>query len=281
MINKKIVLILIAINILFIYSYGYRKFLYISREEIFSVEIISENKVLFNFVNLSEFAKVIEASQIFLYKEKIHRVCLGQVFEENENFSASCLAMEWSSCGNILWGKFKFSEKECSTFYIYRGGVFYQLEGVGESEFDYLRMLIEKLDLYKKNIKTQFYKLGIPYKGKMFFEEERKNLVKIYENSFVKGVNPPKILKSIPINCPDKFKDTCKKIKNGKLLIEGIINKKGEIKGIKIISHIKIPEEYKIYIINFIKLNFSFLPATLNGDIVAAKVKFKVKLKAN
>lgn len=278
---KKIIKILIIF--LFLSSlYGFNRYVYISYDRVFLIEVVNPNKVIFNFINLSDFVKVIEASHIFLYKKNENKICLGQVFEDNNTFLGSYLVKDWNSGGLTLWGKFNLKNSKDEIFYVYREGKFFKLEGVSESEYDYIYMLLGNLNLENKNIKMQFYKLGIPLKGSFTPEEREKRLLKIYKNCFKNGVNPPKILKIFKIKCPDFLKKYKKDlIKNG-IDVSGIIDRNGELRDIKILKNLsesELDKKFKIFLINFIKLNFLFLPATLNGDVVQARVKFRVFFK--
>ncbi len=276
MIKIKIVRIFIFTLIFNSFLFGFKRFAYISYDRVFLIEVINPNKVIFNFINLSEFVKVIEASQIFLYKKGKKKIFLGQVFEDNNTFLGSFLVKSWDSGGLTLWGKFELRNSNDESFYVYREGKFFKLEGLTESEYDYLYMLLSNLNLTDKNVKMEYIRLGIPLKGYSIPEEKNKKLLKLYNSSFKNGVNPPKILKAVKIKCPSFMGKLCPLLTSKGLNIKGIINKNGDLINIEFPEKFEKYKKFKVYVINFLKLNFLFLPATLNGDVVNSKVKFKI-----
>jgi TonB family protein len=255
-----------------------KAFAYAQGSLILTAEVAGAHEFVVNFVNLSDFVMVIQASD-FIYKGASGQYYIGQVFDqptkttrgESYRYSASVLLGSSSFKGLTILGAFRELDN-IDELSMRIGSKRYYLAPLSKDQFGQFSSSVEDLDLKNTDARAAMKSAGVPEMGRVRSTDGSPEWDSDWQGQFLAdGVNPPRHLDSPPISTTAEALRTKT---YGNVKLSATITRDGTIRDLAVVKGLGHGLDERT--LEAVKTSWTFLPATQNGEVVESIVRFDV-----
>lgn len=255
-----------------------KRFAYVSPQYIITAEVSGPHQFILNFVNLSEYVIVVQASE-FIYKGATGAFYIGQVFDQQTKgtrgdvyrYSASILINNSSFKGLNVVGAFH-EQDHIEELSVRIGAKRFYLQGLEKVQFDQLQTKVENLDLKATDAQASLHSAGLSELGRVKTTDGTSEWDRDWQNQLrAGGVNPPRYLETPEVAPTEEARRTNT---YGAVKLSATITKDGTIQDLAVVKGLGHGLDERA--MEAVKASWVFLPATRNGEVVEAKVQFDV-----
>jgi TonB family protein len=255
-----------------------KRFAFVSPQCIITAEASGEHQFVLNFINLSEYVMVIQASE-FIYKSASGQAYIGQVFDqptkttrgETFRYSASMLVNNGTFKGLNVVGAFR-EQDQIQELSLRIGSKRYYLSGLEKVQFEKLQGMIENLDMRNSDGEASLKSVGLTALGEVKTTDGTPEWDRDWQSQFrPDGINPPRYLET-PSVTPTE--DARNNNIYGAVKLAATITRDGTIQDLTVVKGLGHGLDERT--IEAVKTSWVFLPATRNGEVVETKIQFEV-----
>jgi TonB family protein len=255
-----------------------KAFAYARGQYIITAEVSGAHHFVFNFINLSEYVIVIQASE-FIYKGSSGRFYIGQVFDqptktprgETYRYSASVLVNSYSFKGLDVVGAFREQDR-IEELSVRIGSKRFYLQPLDKDPFATFGAKVENLDMRNTDAQAAMRMADVPEVGTLRSNDGSPDWDRDWQNFFMPdGTNPPRHLES-PEVMPTE--DARRTNTYGSVKLSATISKDGTIRDLAVVRGLGHGLDERA--IEAVKTSWIFLPATRSGEVLESNVKFDV-----
>ena len=245
---------------------------------IITAEASGAHQFVLNLVNLSEYVIVVQASD-FIYKGASGRFFVGQVFDqptkttrgESFRYSASILVKNSSFKGLNILGAFR-EQDQIEELSVRVGSKRYYLQPLDKERFADFSGHVEDLDMRNTNAQAAMLAARVPEMGRMKSNDGSEDWDRDWQGQLLPdGVNPPRYLEHPEVTPTE---DARRSNTYGAVRLSATITRDGAIRDLAVVKGLGHGLDERA--IEAVKTSWQFLPATKNGEVVEANVKFDV-----
>lgn len=255
-----------------------KAFAFVGPQYVITAEVSGAHQFVLNFVNLSEYVIVVQASE-FIYKGASGQVYIGQVFDlptkgtkgDTYRYSASVLVNNASFKGlNVLGG---FHEQDhIEELSVRVGSKRFYLQPLDKAQFRQFSAKVEDLDLRNTNAQSALRDAGLTELGSIKTTDGTSDWDRDWQTQLrPDGVNPPRYLEA-PKVAPTE--DARRTNTYGNVKLSATITRDGTIQDLAVVKGLGHGLDERA--MEAVKTSWIFLPATRNGEVVEAKIQFDV-----
>ena len=257
------------------------RFAFVGQQYIITAEATGEHQFILNFVNLSEYVIVVQASD-FIYKGPLGQFYIGQVFDQPTKtprgdayrYSASILLNSFSFHGLNVIGVFHEQDR-IEELSVRIGSKRFYLQGLDKAAFDKLQAQIEELDLRNTNGEIALRNAGLTEMGRIVTPDGTAAWDRDWQGQLKPdGLNPPRHLESPEIQSTEEARRTNT---YGAVKLSATITRDGTIRDLMVVKGLGRGLDERA--LEGVKTSWLFLPATKNGEVIESNVKFDVVFK--
>lgn len=254
------------------------RFAFVGPQCIITAEVSGAHQFILNFVNLSEFVMVVQASD-FIYKGGSGRFYIGQVFDQQTKttrgevfrYSASVLVNNASFKGFNVVGAFH-EQEQISELSIRIGSRRYYLRGLDKGQFTTLQTKVEDLDMRNTDGAAALRSVNLSELGTIKSTDGTAEWDRDWQGQFREdGVNPPRYIEA-PVVTPTE--DARNNNIYGTVRLSATITRDGALQDVTVVRGLGHGLDERA--VEAVKTSWVFLPATRNGEVVETKVQFEV-----
>ncbi len=255
-----------------------KSFAYAGGAYIITAEASGAHQFVLNLVNLSEYVIVVQASD-FIYKGASGRFYIGQVFDQPTKttrgdtfrYSASVLVNNSSFKGLNILGAFREQDR-IEELSVRVGSKRYYLQTLDKAGFADFSAHVEDLDLRNTNAQAAMLAARVPEMGRMKSNDGSEDWDRDWQGQLLPdGVNPPRYLEHPDVTPTE---DARRSNTYGAVRLSATITRDGAIRDLAVVKGLGHGLDERA--IEAVKTSWQFLPATKNGEVVEANVKFDV-----
>jgi len=255
-----------------------KSFAYAGGAIVITAEVAGPHEFVLNFVNLSDFVIVVQASD-FIYKGASELFYTGQVFDQPTHstrgdtfrYSATVLLNNSSFKGLNVLGAFRELDK-IEELSVRIGSKRYFLEPMNKNQFAQFGSTVENLDMKNTDAAAAMRSAGVPEAGRMKSSDGTADWDRDWQNQISPdGINPPRHLESPEIAPTEDAKKTNT---YGTVRLSATITRDGTVRDLAIVKGLGHGLDERA--IEGVRTSWTFLPATRNGEVVESNVKFDV-----
>ncbi len=255
-----------------------KAFAFVGAPYIFTAEVSGSHAFVLNFFNLSDYVIVIQPSE-FIYKGASGQFYIGQVFDlpnkstrgDSYRYSASFLLNGNSFKGLNILGAFH-EQDHIEEISIRIGAKRFYMEPMDKSQYDDLGARIGDLDIKNPDPGMALRKANIAELGRVTTTDGTSDWDRDWQNLLLpEGVNPPRILEKPDILPTDDARRTNT---YGNIRLSATITRDGTIQNLSVVKGLGHGLDERA--VEAVKSSWTFLPATKNGEVVEAEIKFDV-----
>lgn len=255
-----------------------RRFAYVGTQYIITAEVSGTHQFILNFVNLSEYVIVVQASE-FIYKGGSGQFYIGQVFDQQTKgtrgdvyrYSASILLNNASFKGLNVIGAFH-EQDHIEELSVRIGSKRFYLQGLDKAQFDQAQSKIEDLDLRNTNGEAALRNAGLTELGRVRTTDGTSEWDRDWQSQLQPdGVNPPRYLETPEVSPTEDARRTAT---YGKVKLSATITRDGTLQDLAVVKGLGHGLDERA--MEAVKTSWVFLPATRNGEVVESKVQFDV-----
>jgi TonB family protein len=259
-----------------------KSWVFVNPQYIITAEPAGPRSFVLNVVNLSEFVIVIQPNE-FIFRGASGQFYIGQVYDverkdgkgESYRYSASMLIKGRSFTGLTIIGAFR-EQEQIEELSLRIGARRYYMQAVERTDLDQLANKIGDLDLKNPDSRVSLEAANIPEVGSVKSTDGTSDWDRDWVGLLTpNGENPPKVVERPEIPLTD---DARKAKVAGRARLSATITKNGTLLDLKVEKGIGHGMDDRI--VQAIKNSWVFLPATRNGEIVEATVRFDVDVPA-
>ncbi len=245
---------------------------------IITAEASGAHQFVLNLVNLSEYVIVVQASD-FIYKGASGRFYIGQVFDqptkttrgEAYRYSASILVNNASFKGLNILGAFREQDRIEELSVRIASKRFY-LQPLDKAQFAQFSARVEDLDLRNTDAQAAMRAAGVPDTGRLTSNDGSTDWDRDWQEQLLPdGVNPPRYLEHPEVTPTEEARSTNT---YGAVKLSATITRDGAIRDLVVVKGLGHGLDERA--LEAVKTSWLFLPATRNGEVVEANVKFDV-----
>jgi TonB family protein len=245
---------------------------------IITAEASGAHQFVLNFVNLSEYVIVVQASD-FIYKGASGRFYIGQVLDqptkttrgETFRYSASILVNNASFKGLNILGAFREQDR-IEELSVRIGSKRFYLQPLDKAQFAQFSARVEDLDLRNTDAQAAMRAAGVPEMGRLRSNDGSADWDADWQDQLLPdGVNPPRYMENPEVTPTEEARRTNT---YGAVKLSATITRDGAIRDLAVVKGLGHGLDERA--IEAVKTSWLFLPATRNGEVVEANVKFDV-----
>lgn len=255
-----------------------KAFAYAQGTLVLTAEVSGAHEFVLNFVNLSDFVMVAQASD-FIYKGASGRFYIGQVFDQptkttrgdTYRYSASTLLSASSFKGLNVVGAFRELDR-IEELSLRIGSKRYYFQPLNKDQFSQFTAKVEELDMKSAEPQLALKLAGVQEMGRVASTDGTPEWDRDWQGQFTAdGVNPPRHLESPEVTpTPDAVRSNT----FGNVKLSATITRDGTIRDLAVVKGLGHGLDERA--LEAVRTSWTFLPATLNGEVVESSVKFDV-----
>jgi TonB family protein len=247
-----------------------KAFAYAGSNYVITAESASSHSFVLNFINLSEFVIVVQASDL-IYRGASGRFYIGQVYESERKdsrgevmrYSASLLMKGRTFTGMTILGQFRELD-HIEELSVRIGSKRFYLEPLDSVQFEQLAAKIGELDLKTPNPRAALEAANIGDLGSVKSTDGTSDWDKDWQGLIdPAGVNRPKIVEMPEVTATEEAR---RKNVTGTVRLGMTLTRNGELLDVKVVKGLGHGLDERA--IEAVKNSWVFLPATKNGEVV-------------
>ncbi len=255
-----------------------KSFAFAGGQYVITAEVSGSHQFVLNFVNLSEYVIVVQASD-FIYRGASGRSYIGQVFDqptkttrgETFRYSASLLVNNSSFKGLNILGAFREQDR-IEELSLHIGSKRFYLQPLDKAQFAQFFARVEDLDLRNTDAQAAMRAASVPEIGRLKTNDGSADWDRDWQDQLLPdGVNPPRYMEN-PAVAPTE--DALRTNTFGAVRLSATITRDGAIRDLAVVKGLGHGLDERA--LEAVKTSWLFLPATRNGEVVEANVKFDV-----
>ncbi len=245
---------------------------------VITAEASGAHQFVLNFVNLSEYVIVVQASD-FIYKGTSGRFYIGQVFDqpgktmrgEPYRYSATVLVSNSSFKGLNVLGAFR-EQDQIEELSVRIGSKRFYLQPLDKAQFAQFSTHVEDLDLRNTDAGAAMRAAGVPEMGRLISNDGSADWDRDWQGQMLPdGVNPPRIIENPDVTPTEEARRAGT---YGAVRLSATITRDGALRNVTVVKGLGQGLDERA--VEAVKASWIFLPATKNGEVVEADAKFDV-----
>ena len=254
---------------------GTRHYFFLSDQRVITVELISEQKTILNYINLGDSFEIIQAPQLLILDAE-GRPYHGHVFEvedathPSDRFKVTELVQPDRYVGYNIWGNYQYQAAPEEVF-LKVGSRIVELEPVSKSDFNLLASKIGDLDLAMENGKQMVLMAGFHQGYGTIHGSGALEMEQIEPHFPDLEVVPPVLLKSAQPALPSSFAHLSDPVV---VELSARVNRSGALTDIEVVHGVapRLDQLARETAQN----TWTFLPAISKGKVADVQLTFNV-----